>query len=119
MGTAIICGQLLDGTPGPPLRDAAVVIDGDRITAVGPRADVNLASHRVIDAGERTLLPGLIDSHVHVAGFLKRTAPATGDLVEAARDVFDVVTGLIALARRRSVRDPRLRLSRSHDLCRP
>ena len=99
MGIAIVCAQLLDGTSGPPLHDAAVVIEGHRITAVGPRANLSFASHRVIDAGDRTLLPGLIDSHVHVAGFLKRTTPATGDPVEIARDVLDVVTGLVALAR--------------------
>jgi imidazolonepropionase-like amidohydrolase len=99
VGIAIVCAQLLDGTAGPPLHDAAVVIDGDRIAAVGPRANLSLAAHRVIDAGERTLLPGLIDSHVHVAGFLKRTAPTTGDPVEVARNVFDMVSGLVALAR--------------------
>ena len=99
MGIAIICAQLLNGTPGPPLLDAAVVIEGERIIAVGQQAELDLDTHQVIDAGERTLLPGLIDAHVHIAGFLTRTTPATGDPVEVARDVFDVVTGLVGLAR--------------------
>ena len=98
MGIAITCAQLLDGTPGPPLPDAAVVIEGERIIAVGPRAEMDLDGHQVIDAGARTLLPGLIDSHVHIAGFLRRTGQSSGDPVEVARDVFDVVTGLVGLA---------------------
>jgi 5-methylthioadenosine/S-adenosylhomocysteine deaminase len=53
------------------LFDGAVVLDGDRITDVGPAADV-LARHdasgaRVIDASGKAVLPGLVDLHYHTA----------------------------------------------------
>jgi len=45
-----------------------VVIDGDRITAAGPRAALSWpADAEVIDARGRTLIPGLIDAHDHLA----------------------------------------------------
>ena len=53
------------------LFDGAVVLEGDRITDVGPAADV-LARHsadgaRVIDASGKAVLPGLVDLHYHTA----------------------------------------------------
>lgn len=53
-----------DGT-GAPIRPAVVLIRGDRIVAVG--ADVAVADGmRVVDLGSATLIPGLIDAHVHI-----------------------------------------------------
>lgn len=49
------------------LTDAALVVDGERIVAVGPR-DAVRAAHpdaRVVDCGGRVLMPGLVDSHTH------------------------------------------------------
>ena len=99
MGTAIIGAQVLDGRGGPPLRDGAVVADGDRIVAISVRDEIRLDGHRVIDAGDRTVLPCLMDSHVHIAGFHTRTSPSTGSPFDVARDVLDVVRGLTELAR--------------------
>jgi imidazolonepropionase-like amidohydrolase len=67
--TRVLTGvTLIDGTGAAPVPDAAVVIDGDRITAAGPRAAVTWpADAEVIDAGGRTLIPGLIDAHDHLA----------------------------------------------------
>ena len=61
---AVIGGRLIDGVSDTPLVDAAVVIEGDRIVAVGGR-DIVPAGARVIDLGGATLLPGLIDAHSH------------------------------------------------------
>jgi imidazolonepropionase-like amidohydrolase len=63
---ALVGATLIDGTGAPPLVDAAVVIDGDRILAVGP-ADATAipADARHIDVRGKWLLPGLIDAHVH------------------------------------------------------
>ena len=59
---------LIDGTGAAPLPDAAVVIDGDRIIAAGPRAGLTWpADAEIIDARGRTLIPGLIDAHDHLA----------------------------------------------------
>ncbi len=59
---------LVDGTGAAPVPDAAVVIDGDRIIAAGPRAALSWpADAEVVDARGRTVIPGLIDAHDHLA----------------------------------------------------
>jgi imidazolonepropionase-like amidohydrolase len=70
-GIAITGGRLVDGRGGPPVDDAAVLTDGDRIAWVGRAADVVIPEsfHR-IDATGQTILPGLIDAHAHVAAVL-------------------------------------------------
>lgn len=63
---AITNGQLIDGNGGPPVADAVVIIEGERIAAVGTAADVSIpAIAQIIDAQGGTILPGIIDSHVH------------------------------------------------------
>jgi imidazolonepropionase-like amidohydrolase len=58
---------LIDGTGRPPVPDAVVVIEGTRIRAVGSRGQVAYpANAQVIRLTGRTLLPGLIDGHVHL-----------------------------------------------------
>ena len=65
--TAILCKTLIDGTGRPPIADAVVVVEGTRITAVGSRGRVAYPSNAtVIQADGRTILPGLIDGHVHL-----------------------------------------------------
>jgi len=60
---------LIDGRGGPAIRDAAVVVRGERIAAVGPRTAVTIPPNaEVFDAGGLTLVPGLIDSHFHIDG---------------------------------------------------
>lgn len=57
---------LIDGNGGPPLADAVVVIEGNRIAAVGQPGEVEVPSGaRVEDAGGHYLIPGLIDLHAH------------------------------------------------------
>ena len=58
--------QLIDGTGAAPLRDAVVVIEGERIVAAGRGVAIPEGA-RVIDLGGATLLPGLIDCHTHLA----------------------------------------------------
>jgi imidazolonepropionase-like amidohydrolase len=48
------------------IADATIVIDGNRITAIGPRASVAVpADARTIDARGKTIVPGFIDAHWH------------------------------------------------------
>ena len=64
---AIRAGALIDGRGGTPVRNAVIVVRGERIEAVG--ADVRVpAGARVIDLSRATVLPGFIDAHVHLAG---------------------------------------------------
>ncbi|MGB2984096.1 MAG: amidohydrolase family protein, partial [Candidatus Bipolaricaulia bacterium] len=61
--------RLIDGTGGPPVDDAMIVLDGSRITAGG--ADVSYPGDaQVFDVRGLTVLPGLIDVHVHFGGFI-------------------------------------------------
>jgi imidazolonepropionase-like amidohydrolase len=68
MQRLLIGATLIDGTGAPPQRDTAVLIDGERIAAAGPRQTVvTPANAEVIDCSGLTLLPGLIDCHDHLA----------------------------------------------------
>jgi imidazolonepropionase-like amidohydrolase len=61
-------GTVVDGRGSEPVHDGIVVIVGDRITFVGRAADHSLPSGaQVIDARGGTILPGIIDAHVHSA----------------------------------------------------
>jgi imidazolonepropionase-like amidohydrolase len=62
--TVLRCGRLIDGR-GPVRENVAVVVEGERITAVGPGSSAP-AGARVIDLSRATCLPGLIDNHTHV-----------------------------------------------------
>jgi imidazolonepropionase-like amidohydrolase len=62
---AIRAGRLIDGRGGPPVANAVIIIEGERITAVGPGLTIP-AGARVIDLSSSTVLPGLIDAHTHV-----------------------------------------------------
>jgi len=66
---AIVGATLIDGRGGPPVPDAAVVVRGERIVAVGKRAGVSIPrGAEVVDASGLTLVPGLIDAHFHIDG---------------------------------------------------
>jgi len=70
--TLIHALRLVDGTGKPSLADGAVLVEGDRIAFVGSMAEVLSRCPQpdhIIDAGDRTLLPGMIDAHVHLTGF--------------------------------------------------
>jgi imidazolonepropionase-like amidohydrolase len=63
---ALVGGRLIDGWGGPPLDDSVIVLEGDRIAAVGARGAVPIpAAAEVIDMRGMSVLPGLWDMHVH------------------------------------------------------
>ncbi|HKH47453.1 MAG TPA: amidohydrolase family protein, partial [Thermoanaerobaculia bacterium] len=64
---AVRAGRLIDGTGAAPLRDAIILIEGDRITAVGPGLSIPPGTE-VVDLSHSTVLPGLIDCHTHITG---------------------------------------------------
>ncbi len=67
--TALKGGRLIDGTGGPPIDNAVMVIKDDRIEAVGGSEAVRIPSEaEVFDTTGKTMMPGLIDAHLHLAG---------------------------------------------------
>lgn len=67
--TVIRAKALIDGTGAPPVRNAAVVVEGSRIAAAGPEEAVEAPRGpdvRELDFPEGYLLPGLIDAHTHL-----------------------------------------------------
>ncbi|MCL5026629.1 MAG: amidohydrolase family protein [Chloroflexi bacterium] len=67
--TVIRVRRLIDGTGAAPVNDAVVVVRGSRIAAVGPAAQVAWQDEpdaELIVRDDDTLLPGLIDCHVHL-----------------------------------------------------
>lgn len=60
-------GLLIDGTGRPPLADSVIVITGGKIRQVFREGDdIIPANARMIDARGKSILPGLIDVHVHL-----------------------------------------------------
>src|SRR2546430_11354736 len=61
-------GSLIDGRSDVPRSNVGILIEGDRIKAVGALAQVQTQARnaRVIDLAQMTVLPGLIDTHTHL-----------------------------------------------------
>ncbi len=65
-------GRLIDGTGTEPIENATVVIEGAEIKAVGENIEIPRGA-RVINAIGKTVMPGLIDSHMHHGGMKTST----------------------------------------------
>jgi imidazolonepropionase-like amidohydrolase len=64
---ALVGGMLLTGYEMPPIHHAAVIIEGNKIVAAGPFAEVKIPPDAtVVDTSGRTMLPGLIETHGHL-----------------------------------------------------
>jgi len=65
--TVLVGGMLISGLSVPPLHNAAVVIQGDKIVQVGTANEIKIpAGATVIDTSGQTMMPGLIDAHAHL-----------------------------------------------------
>lgn len=61
-------GRIIEGTDGKVHEGLAVVTEGERIVRVVAASEFEVpATAKVIDAPEATLMPGMIDAHVHLA----------------------------------------------------
>jgi imidazolonepropionase-like amidohydrolase len=81
--TFLKAGRLIDGRGGPPLEPAMVAVEGERIRDVARSLPISPEA-TLIDLGDATLLPGLIDLHTHLTdradvhwedGLVKTTPP--------------------------------------------
>src|SRR6267154_6233380 len=72
---AVRAGHLFNSKSGAMLANQVVLIDGEKITDVGPADRVPIAAGvQVIDLSQATVLPGLIDAHTHVYSSLSNGA---------------------------------------------
>ncbi|WP_340109385.1 amidohydrolase family protein [Pikeienuella sp. HZG-20] len=68
--TAIRAGKLIDGCGGPVVDNGVIVIKDKRITAVGPAEQVQIPQGAtIIDEPDLTLMPGMMDLHLHLGQF--------------------------------------------------
>jgi imidazolonepropionase-like amidohydrolase len=93
---------LIDGTGAPAKADMTVSVDGERIVQVTPTAVAGPPKGQVIDGRGRYLIPGLMDVHIHLAGYRwdsKRTGPPEIDHAAAeaalAGYIYDGVTTVV------------------------
>jgi imidazolonepropionase-like amidohydrolase len=91
---------LIDGLGGEPHHDWAVAVEGERIAWIGPSAQAPAFDpHDVVDGKGHTLLPGMINSHVHLCN-------------DGSADLFgQVLNDSIPIATIRSVLNARLTLA--------
>jgi imidazolonepropionase-like amidohydrolase len=65
----IVGAKLIDGTPAAPIDDSVIVIEGRRIKSAGPRSHTPVPKGgEIIDGIGKTVIPGLVDTHVHYFG---------------------------------------------------
>jgi len=95
----IRAGRLFDSKSGRILENQAILVDGEKISAVGPVDQVQIPpGAQVIDLSKATVLPGLIDGHTHVFGFgLDGIKPGGPPFANAINDTREYRT-LLALA---------------------
>jgi imidazolonepropionase-like amidohydrolase len=68
MRTALVGGTLLDGTGALPRSQVTIVLDDGRIAEVTDTCDLG-SDVQIVDVSGRTVMPGIIDAHVHLAAW--------------------------------------------------
>ncbi|MBP6513947.1 MAG: amidohydrolase family protein [Steroidobacteraceae bacterium] len=72
--TLIHAGRLIDGIADKPRENVTIVVDGKSITAVESGFRAAAAGDTVVDLRDSTVLPGLMDMHVHLTSQYSRTS---------------------------------------------
>jgi imidazolonepropionase-like amidohydrolase len=84
----VVNGTLIDGTGADPIKDAVVIIQGERIVAVGPRSAIEIPEGaQIIDVQGATILPGFFNAHVHGAYDEEKLAAWAREGVTTVRDL--------------------------------
>jgi imidazolonepropionase-like amidohydrolase len=88
--TAIIAGRMLDVQAGAYRSDVVIIVDSGRVSAIVPKARFTARGERVVDLSGATVLPGLIDGHVHFALQGRRSPNAEATLRAGFTTVVDL-----------------------------
>jgi imidazolonepropionase-like amidohydrolase len=100
-------GTVIDGTGADPILGGAVVIHGDRILAVGPAAGFSFSSETdTIDVGGATILPGIINAHVHETASAEARRQFLTDGVTAVCDLGTPLGDLVGFEQSQSGQGP-------------
>jgi imidazolonepropionase-like amidohydrolase len=95
-GIALVGATLIDGSGGPALPDAAVVVRRGHIESIGTRAGFTLPKRTIeVNVANRWIIPGLIDAHAHVAPWALPRYLAWG--VTTVRDLHGDLEGILRL----------------------
>lgn len=79
-------GKLIDGTGKSPVENAVILVQSQKIAAVGERGEVDIPKDaKTIDVTGKTIIPGLIDSHLHLSGGRPGESRVDGQMVELPR----------------------------------
>ncbi|MGB4959767.1 MAG: amidohydrolase family protein, partial [Saprospiraceae bacterium] len=64
---ALVGGSLIDGFGGKPIHNSVILIDGEKITAVGHQGNLDIpAGYQIVSTEGMSVMPGLWDMHVHL-----------------------------------------------------
>jgi len=64
----LVNGTVIDGTGSNPIEEAVLIIQGERLTSIGSKEEIEIPGRAtVIDVSGTTILPGFINAHVHFA----------------------------------------------------
>ena len=85
---------LIDGTGAEPIRPGEVTIRDGQIAAVGSPGRTDPADAKIVDYGDATLLPGLIDAHVHLQFTAGPDHPTTRGIHMGATDAERIATAI-------------------------
>jgi len=88
---AVRAGRMFDGKSAELLTNQVVLIQGERIRDVGPADRISIpAGAQIIDLGQATVLPGMIDGHTHIFdaghGDVKPEPPPDVNLIDDTRE---------------------------------
>lgn len=102
---------LIDGTGRPPIPDALVVIEGDRIKAVGGKEINYPPDATILDLSEKFIIPGLVDSHTHYqlwSGELYLNQGVTTIMFWSPVGANDITEEIVQSSQQSSTRTPRI-----------
>jgi imidazolonepropionase-like amidohydrolase len=101
-GLALVGATVIDGSGGPPLANAAIVVRRGKVETVGARPGFELPRGiKEVDVTGRWIIPGLIDAHTHLAqaaGWAPARFLAWG--VTTVRDMHGPLNSVISIRRR-------------------